>query len=103
MIGVGCRLPGGGGQGSRRGPLRPALASAGVAPSLVSYVEAHGTGTALGDPIEAAETGGPGAIEVAFSRTKEAGKISVTREILHYAVSEMRRVASARRGAVGPG
>ena len=33
--------------------VRSALASAGVAPSLVSYVEAHGTGTALGDPIEA--------------------------------------------------
>ena len=30
--------------------VRSALASAGVAPSLVSYVEAHGTGRALGAP-----------------------------------------------------
>ncbi len=33
--------------------MRRALASAGIAPTDVSYVEAHGTGTQLGDPIEA--------------------------------------------------
>ena len=45
--------------------VRSALASAGVAASLVSYVEAPGTGTALGDPIEAnalAAVLGPGRV-----------------------------------------
>ena len=32
--------------------IRQALASAGIAPTDVSYIEAHGTGTTLGDPIE---------------------------------------------------